>query len=485
MNKVIKVLVIILLLSLSYKGKSQISQDLRNLKWSNMDKYVIYGHTIQPIFGDISWVNKFGNPPKTNIAYKTLPQLIDDLKYQAQTEKWDSVKLNKEMELLKKSAVGGRIYLYLDRTTSDLANLRYFFAIVRDMDPKLENELFKTYFKQNEPYIITGDRFASEVTFDINKSIPDSFYVYINDNQTEAMQDYKFKVITGKKSQKFVSMYPNNQVKVEGVLENGLQTGKWVKYYENGKEWVVENYKNGKLDGKAVEYFDDGRLMAERNYKNGLKEGNWKQYFNKLLFEGNYQNDKREGLWKFYDVNGNPKANGSYKNDLRDGKWIYYQNNRIESEGDFSEDFENGEWKIYDTIGNVIAKGTFNKGKEVPGTWSYFLGNEKIALDTNVSLVVEVMPQFRDGVESMKLFIKNNALYPPSVTQNKTAGKVFISFIVEPNGTLSNITILKGVSSEVDNEILRVFSIMPRWIPGIQGGKPVRVKLNMPISIEP
>ncbi len=487
MQKKLQFILISILITSSYLGKSQISQDLRNLAWSNNDKYVIYGHTIQPIFGDVSWTNKTGNPPKTNIAYKSLFQLVNDLKLQANTDKWDSVKLNNEIAKLNKTAKGGRIYVYIDRTTSDLANLRYFFSIVREQDKTFkekEIEITTIYFKQNEPYIVSGDRFASEISYDINKDVPDSFYVYINDKQTEAMSDYKFKVVTMSKIQKYVSYYENKQIKCEGTIKQDYPIGKWVKYYPNGKVNIIENYTDGKLNGKATEYNENGDLVLEKEFSNGLRNGIWKQYYHKIMIDGRYKNDKKDSIWNFYDTIGNLTATGSYINDLKNGNWTFYINGHKESEGNYTDDLETGEWKIFDNSENVIAQGMLNKGKEVPNSWSYFIGKEKIANpDTNVLFVVDTMPKYRGGDKEYMMFVKNNTNFPPSAIEKKLSGKVFISFIVEPNGTLSNITLLKGLSPEVDAEILRIFSIMPRWIPGIQNGRLVRVKLNMPISI--
>jgi antitoxin component YwqK of YwqJK toxin-antitoxin module len=483
MKNKIRSLLSFLFILFFFQGNSQITKELRNLIWSNNDKYVVYGHAIQPIFGDISYTNKFNYSPRTNIAYKNLPQLINDLKIKAETEKWDNAKLNEEITKLEKNAKGGRVYLYLDRISLDNANLRYFFAIVRDMDPKKEKELFITYFKQNEPYISAGDRFASEVEFDINKELPDSFYVYINDNQTEAMSDYKFKVSPMPKSEKIVTYYPDNKVNVEGMLEYGLQTGKWVKYHPNGKLNIVEYYKEGKLDGKSMEYADDGSLRAENEFKNGLKHGVWKLYKQKIITDGRYKDNKKDSIWKYYDTIGNIKAAGTYMNDLKNGSWTFYDNNRKESEGNYTDNAENGEWKLFDTLGNVIAKGMIKYGKEEKGTWSYFSADGKtIAPDTTVLLVADKMPQFRDGNFGMMMFIKENANFPPASMDNLN-GKVFLSIVVEPNGSLSNITLLKGLKPEIDAELLRVFSFMPRWIPGFQGGNLARVKMIMPVKI--
>lgn len=75
-----------------------------------------------------------------------------------------------------------------------------------------------------------------------------------------------------------------------------------------------------------------------------------------------------------------------------------------------------------------------------------------------------------------------NLIYPISATEKGIQGNVVVQFVVEKNGMVTNPTILKGVSPELDAEALRVISSMPRWIPGRQGGRPVRVKYVIPIT---
>ena len=481
MQNKLKIYSIILLISFNYFGKAQITQDLRNLDWANNKGYMIYGQTIIPIFGQVSDNKLTVYGPRTNIAYKSLFQLNNDLNEQAKKENWDSIKLNTQIKQLNKSAKGGRIYLYLDRKTMDYANLRYFFSIVRDMN---EKEIFSINFKQNEPYIALGERYASEVIYDIDKEVPDSFYVYINDRQTGELSDFKFKVVTMPKIQKYISYYNNNKVFTEGTLELGLKTGKWTKYHPNGKVGVIEEYIDDKLNGQVIEYFDDGALAAEKEYKNGFRNGIWKQYYYKIWIDGYYKNDKKDSIWNYYDTIGNLTAKGAYLNDLKNGNWIYYYNNHKESEGSYINDVENGEWKIFDSAGIVIAKGMINKGEEVPNSWIYYDNeNNIIAIDTTILLVVDNMPQYREGLEGAMMYIKNNINIPTTTNGEKTNGKIFVSFVVEPNGTLSNIFLLKGLSTDIDNEMLRIFNKMPRWIPGYQNGRLVRVKVNMPILI--
>jgi len=95
---------------------------------------------------------------------------------------------------------------------------------------------------------------------------------------------------------------------------------------------------------------------------------------------------------------------------------------------------------------------------------------------------VEILPQPVGGAEAWSRFLQKNMHYPPVASENRVQGKVFLSFVVEKDGHLSNIVVERGVGSGLDEEAIRVLKLAPAWKPGIQNGKPVRVKFTLPIS---
>ena len=94
----------------------------------------------------------------------------------------------------------------------------------------------------------------------------------------------------------------------------------------------------------------------------------------------------------------------------------------------------------------------------------------------------EILAEFPGGSEAMKQFILNEVQYPKVALDNKTEGRVTVSFIVERNGTISNIKIVKGVSLELNNEAKRLVEAMPLWIPAMHGGSKVRSQCQLPIT---
>lgn len=99
--------------------------------------------------------------------------------------------------------------------------------------------------------------------------------------------------------------------------------------------------------------------------------------------------------------------------------------------------------------------------------------------------LVEQMPHFQGGEQKMIQFIKENLRYPQTAKENNIYGRVVIQFVVNKDGTISNISIIKGVDKSLNEEAIRLTKSMPRWVPGKQNGKVVPVYYSLPISFDP
>jgi len=97
-----------------------------------------------------------------------------------------------------------------------------------------------------------------------------------------------------------------------------------------------------------------------------------------------------------------------------------------------------------------------------------------------VYILVDNMPEFPGGVDSMKIFVTNNLIWPNDGPDFQ--GTVYVSVIVETNGNLTKKSILRGIYENADNEALRIIGKMPKWNPGKCNGKIVPVKYCIPIK---
>jgi periplasmic protein TonB len=101
--------------------------------------------------------------------------------------------------------------------------------------------------------------------------------------------------------------------------------------------------------------------------------------------------------------------------------------------------------------------------------------------EEEIFLVVEQQPEFPGGYAALNRFLHEQIKYPNPARELNIQGTVYVSFVVEPDGSISNITLLRGIGAGCDEEAMRVVSEMPRWSPGKQRNKPVRVRFNLPV----
>jgi len=97
---------------------------------------------------------------------------------------------------------------------------------------------------------------------------------------------------------------------------------------------------------------------------------------------------------------------------------------------------------------------------------------------------VEVLPEFQGGMAGWGKYLQKNLKYPPMARENNITGRVIMSFVVEKNGNLTDIKVLRGIGGGCDEEAVRVLKNAPAWKPGIQNGRPVRVAYTMPIFFQ-
>lgn len=128
----------------------------------------------------------------------------------------------------------------------------------------------------------------------------------------------------------------------------------------------------------------------------------------------------------------------------------------------------------------------FKLNKNAPRSTSSSAQRRKVVpLDPNEEIftIVDKMPQFPTGEEGLGKFISEYMRYPSSAEEG-VEGRILCSFIVRKDGAISNIEVVNGLDRDLDNEALRVLSMMPKWTPGMNGNEPVNVKCILPIDIK-
>ena len=105
-------------------------------------------------------------------------------------------------------------------------------------------------------------------------------------------------------------------------------------------------------------------------------------------------------------------------------------------------------------------------------------------VDDHVFTVVEIQPEFPGGDDALFKFIQKNIQYPDMERENDIQGRVVVGFTVNTDGSLTDIVVKKGVSSGIDKEAIRVVKLLPKFKPGKQQGKAVRVSFILPIMFK-
>ena len=139
--------------------------------------------------------------------------------------------------------------------------------------------------------------------------------------------------------------------------------------------------------------------------------------------------------------------------------------------------------KTNTAIGSFDVKGNDETGGEV------LKAKEVIAQpeppkeeETKVFDVVEVMPTFPGGQGALFEWLSKNIKYPVVAEENGVQGRVIVTFVVERNGSITDVQVAKSVDPSLDKEAVRVVKAMPNWIPGKQNGSAVRVKFTVPVT---
>ncbi|GAB3931465.1 energy transducer TonB [Larkinella terrae] len=104
--------------------------------------------------------------------------------------------------------------------------------------------------------------------------------------------------------------------------------------------------------------------------------------------------------------------------------------------------------------------------------------------EDQIFTVVEQNPEFPGGMAALGQFLGKNIRYPPAASRANVSGRVFVSFVVNTDGSIQDVSVLKGLGFGTDEEAMRVVKSMPKWRPGKQSGRPVRVKYNLPINFQ-
>ncbi|WP_286755445.1 energy transducer TonB [Roseivirga sp. UBA838] len=255
-------------------------------------------------------------------------------------------------------------------------------------------------------------------------------------------------------------------------LNNGKnREGKVDRFFPSHEPYGYAHYKQNILEGFSRTLFKNGRLKEEGNHSKLTKIGVWKlgfengQSFATLEFGG----DNSPNLYtviSLLDSLGNTL--------VKDGSGFYKGpepfNMEATIEGEFRSGIKVGEW-VRKKEGRTLDKENYSElGEFVSGTSWDKEGNIYHYTER------EVQAEYVGGVEGWHKHLQRNLKYPKKAKRNNIEGAVFLSFIVDKNGEVSNVEVLKGIGYGCDEEAIRVVE-SSKWLPGLQRGQPVKSRM--------
>lgn len=104
--------------------------------------------------------------------------------------------------------------------------------------------------------------------------------------------------------------------------------------------------------------------------------------------------------------------------------------------------------------------------------------------ENKVFMIVEQQPEFPGGTAALMKWLSTNVRYPEVAIENNIQGRVIVSFVVEKDGSTTDVKVVRGVDPALDKEAIRLASSMPKWSPGKQRGKPVRSRFTLPVAFQ-
>lgn len=286
----------------------------------------------------------------------------------------------------------------------------------------------------------------------------------------------------GSKTGRFISYYPSGKLQSEGSFVNNLRDGIWKYYYENGNIEHEVNFTPTSFTPINA-YDSTGQKILSEGTGKWHFEYKWFKVFDSFIVEGNYIDGKKEGEWicKVYNTlfyREIYKRDNFIKGEVRQDGQLLELSEPVNNKAMLPYKFEITETLTYTAS---VSK------KDYP--FLGFLPDEKPASadsldqasDKQVFYAVEEHAEFPGGTAAMFKFIMKNLKYPKDAWAKGIEGKVFVKFIVDKEGNVSNVEIMKGLSPSTDKEAIRLVSSFPKWSPGRQNGRAVKSQFILPI----
>ena len=257
-----------------------------------------------------------------------------------------------------------------------------------------------------------------------------------------------------KETYSVIDYYKTGVVQRTGTTESKdqlIKTGQFVSFYENGKRKSIANYKKDRIYGNYYELYEDGNKKLEGEYIEGKGKFETKLKINQFWNSKNIQT-VIDGNGNYEEIRENYFASGKIKNGFKDGLWDGFDKKLGYS---FSENYEN----------QKLISGLSIDSNKVEHKYN----------------AIEIRPIPKRGMNNFNRHIAKT-FNLPKVEGLK--GKIYLTFVVETYGSITDVKVLRDIGYGTGNEAIRVLTNYGVWIPGVQRGIKVRTTFSLPISVQ-
>ena len=348
--------------------------------------------------------------------------------------------------------------------------VRYFLSGAKFHEGKMREGRYDGEWKYFDS--ATG-KAVTQGTYEHGERIGKWTYYYPETGKIEGVENYK----DGRLDGEAVSYYPSGKTSKTAEYKRNVKVGKAMSWYENGAVCSEEDFKGHTGKGTAVVYDSaSGKVLIKGSHVNGLKEGAWYRYFrgtDVISAKEMYEQGVLMGESVSYTMDGKKSVTGNYYGGRRDGKWyFYYPSGKEWVKLPYSNDLVDGDLYTYYEDGKTKRHELYSNGNIVSAICYTEDGDEAeyTPLITKASFVGEVTT-----------FIGNELKYPAVSRSQGVEGKVVVDFMVNDDGSLSDLNVTKGLNNELDNEARRIVAAMPKWTPAQVDGKNIKWPASVPI----
>jgi TonB family protein len=234
--------------------------------------------------------------------------------------------------------------------------------------------------------------------------------------------------------------------------QQGMAHGGYTEYFENGRIKERGIYNQGQLSKHNYGFYPDGKAQFVFFYAPADPDP---FQTNRIIF----------AYWDSLGIQLVKDGNGTCK---------CYFDETVREDGQVASGFRDGTWSIYHD-NRLANKEVFDKGRFVSGI--AYTSDGEISYTS-----FEIAAEFKGGLQGLGKFLSNNLRYPVSDRRMGIEGQVFVAFVIEKDGSISDANVVKGISRTADAEAVRVVNASNgKWIPGRQRGHTVRSRFVLPI----